>query len=216
MKRVVIVLCALLLVGTAAAQDQNLMGLVREADCPLVNGSSHSNECFNELYCGLQEFYLVVWNPWNAGRDQAITNIGGFECKLMLPDGFYLLGVQLPPQSINFKPLPELIVGTNVPVVGDQTVLATVTVLVPEYVGDVLYARLTPVNPVYQSIPGRLAITDANDEFSLQAVDAYGPVGIADDYTEPSLYFGDPQGQGTTCVVPNDKTSWGSLKADYR
>ncbi len=217
MNRIVIVCCALLLLaGSASAQEQNLIGLVSEADCPLVTNSTHTNDCFSEPYCGLQEFYLVVWHPWNTSLDQAITNVGGFECKLLLPDGFYLLGVQLPPMSINFKPLPEMLVGTNVPVVGDQTVLATITVLVPEYVGDTMFARLTPVNPVYQSIAGRLAITDANDEFSLQAVDAFGPLGIAADYTEPMLYFGDPQGQGSPCVVPNQPTSWGSLKADYR
>ena len=218
MSRLVIAICVLALLsgGTALGQDRNLIGLVNEAACPLLTSSSHSNDCFNEPYCGLQEFYLVLWNPWNEAKDQAIANVGGFECKLVLPDGFYLLGVQLPPASINFKPLPEMIVGTNVPVVGDQTLLATITVLVPEYVGDTLYARLTPVNQAYQSIAGRLAITDANDEFSLQAVDAYGPLGIADDYTEPMLYFGDPQGQGSPCVVGDAPTSWGSLKADYR
>ena len=216
MNRMVIAICVLMvLVGSASAEDKNLIGLVSEVDCQL-GSATHTSDCFAELYCGVQEIYLVLWKPWNDALDQAITNVGGFECKLVLPDGFYLLGAQLPPNSVNFKTLPEFFVGTNVPVVGDQTLLVTITVMVPEYVGDTLFAQLTPVHQTYQSIPGRLAITDANDGFSLQAVDAYGPAGISDDYTDAMVYFGDPQGQGLPCVVPNTSESWGSLKADYR
>ena len=210
-----IALVLLLLAGPAAGQTRNLVGLVSDAECPLV-ASTHFNDCFNELYCGVQEVCLVLVEPWNDALDAPISLIGGFECKLILPDEIFLLGITLPPASVNFKPLPELVVGTYMPVVGEQTVLATLTVLVPEYVGDTFYARLTPVGVVYQSIPGRLAITDAADEFSLQAVDAFGPDGISVDYTDPMLYFGDPHGSGAPCVVPNADETWGSLKALYR
>lgn len=210
-----ILLVTFVLAAPAAAQDRNLVGLVSDADCPLVITPSQ-NVCFAELYCGVQEFFLVAFNPWNDTLDAPITNIGGFECKLMLPPEVYLLNVVLPPLSINFKPLPELYVGTNIPVTGDQTVLASLTVMVPEYVGETMYARLTPVHVAYQSIDGRLAITDANDGFRLQAVDPYGPEGVAVDYTEPMLYFGDPHGQGAPCMVGDEESSWGTIKALYR
>ena len=208
-------LALLLLIGTAAGQTQNLVGLVIEPDCPLVTTAQH-NDCFNELYCGMNEIYLVVLNPWNTILDAPISNVGGFECKLILPSEIFLLEFALPPASVNFKPLPEMVVGTNIPVVAEQTVLATLTVLVPEYLGDTLFAGLSPVNPAYQSIPGRLAISDADDAFSLHAVDAYGPDGVAVDYTEPMIYFGDPRGSGAPCTVDNEEQTWGSLKALYR
>lgn len=210
-----IVLLSLVFVGTALGQTRNLVGLVRDPDCPLVV-TTPRNECFNELYCGIQESWLVIVAPWNTTLDRAIATVGGFECKLVLPDGVFLLGAELPPFSINFKPLPEFVVGTALPVTGDQTALVKLTVMVSEYVGDTLYARLTPVSVNYQSIPGRLAITDADDEFSLQAVDAYGPEGIAVDYTEPMLYYGDAHGSGSPCVVANGSETWGSLKSLYR
>jgi hypothetical protein len=208
-------LALLLLVGAAAGQTRNLVGLVIDADCPLVVTGGH-NDCFSELYCGVNEIYLVLLNPWNTTLDAPITNVGGFECRLVLPSEIFLLGVALPPASVNFKPLPEMVVGTTVPVAAEQTPLATLTVLVPEYVGDTLYAQLTPVNQAYQSIPGRLAISDAADEFSLHAVDPYGPDGVAVDYTEPMIYFGDPRGSGAPCAVGDDERTWGSLKALYR
>ena len=210
-----IILALLLLAGPVAGQTRNLVGLVRDADCPLV-ASTHFNDCFDELYCGVQEIHLVLVEPWNDALDAPISVLGGFECKLILPDEIFLLGIALPPVSVNFKTPPELVVGTYLPVVGEQTVLATMTVLVPEYIGDTIFARLTPVGVVYQSIPGRLAITDAADEFSLQAVDAFGPGGITEDYTDAMLYFGDPHGSGSPCVVPNADETWGSLKALYR
>lgn len=216
MSRLWMVAMALLLVaGPAVGQDRNLVSLVIEPDCPALITQQH-NDCFNELYCGVNEIFLVVINPWNTTLDAPITSVGGFECKLGLPSEIILLGMVLPPASVNFKPLPEMVVGTSVPVMGEQTLLATLTVLVPEYVGDTLYARLSPVNQVYQSIPGRLAISDANDGFSLFAVDAYGAGGVAVDYTEPMLYFGDPSGSGAPCAVGIDDGTWGSLKAQYR
>ncbi|HPF70143.1 MAG TPA: hypothetical protein PLQ13_05680, partial [Candidatus Krumholzibacteria bacterium] len=199
----------------AGAQERNLIGLVNDPDCPLVVTPSQ-NPCFAELYCGVQQIFLVAYNVWNDSLAAPITNIGGFEGKLVLPPEVLMLGVEMSPASINFKPLPEFVVGTNIPVDDEQTTLAVITVLVPEYVGDTLYARLTPVHVAYQSIPGRLAITDANDGFRLMAVDPYGAGGLAEDYTEPMLYFGDPHGQGAPCVVGDVEKSWGTLKALYR
>ena len=208
-------LALVLLAGTAVGQTRNLVGLVIEPECPLVTTAQH-NDCFNELFCGMNEIYLVVVNPWNTDLDAPLASVGGFECKHILPGEVFLLDFALPPASVNFKPLPEMVVGTNIPVGGEQTVLATLTVLVPEYLGETLFAGLSPVNQAYQSIPGRLAISDAADAFSLHAVDAYGPDGVAVDYTEPMIYFGDPHGSGAPCTVDNEGRAWGSLKALYR
>lgn len=191
MQPLLLLVCGLLLLALpAGAQERNLIGLVNDPDCPLVITPAR-NPCFAELYCGVQQVYLVAYNVWNDSLDVPITNIGGFEGKLVLPPEVLILGVEFPPMSIDFKPLPE-------------------------YVGETLYARLTPVHVAYQSIDGRLAITDANDGFRLMAIDPYGPDGVSVDYTEPSLCFGDPHGQGAPCVVADAEQSWGTLKALYR
>jgi hypothetical protein len=210
-----LILLLVLVAIPAAAQDRNLVALVHDLDCELVTNQA-DNPCFTQLYCGMHEIPLIIYNPWNDALDQPIATVGGFELKLVLPPEVMLLGVQLPPASYNYKALPELYVGGWIPVTGEKTVMAMVNVYVPEYVGTTVFARITPVHVTYQSIPGRLAITDGDDGFSLQAVDAIGPKGVTDDYEDPMFYFGDPHGMGSPCVVSSAEETWGGIKAQYR
>ncbi len=110
--------------------------------------------------------YVVLTNPYNQHTGAPISRIGGFEFRLELPSNVMLLNAALPPQSTNFMSPPNFVVGANVPVYGNAGTLATLTL--GEFTGTGGRVRLSPVSGP-QSIPGSLAVTDFNDDFSLSA-----------------------------------------------
>lgn len=206
--RSALIAAVLWLAAAPAARAVNELGLYVAADGWLID---------EYTYCGPVEVYLVVLDPYNPLRDRPITQVGGFECRVVLPPEVTLLEVRLPPSSVNFLPWPDLLVGVSVPVptTDDHVVLATIVVEVPEDLGTPVYAFLQP-NSSIPSIPGSAAITDAGDDFRLVAV---APAGGS--FDRPIFGFGyilDHPGGATMsgCIVALGDVSWGALKSSYR
>ena len=122
--------------------------------------------------------YVVIQNPRNFnvnnnGGVADITRIGGYEFKIILPDGVFLLGATLPPMTTNFhSDAANFLCGTNLPVIDGVATAVTLNLGAFTQVENYLY--LAPVNTI-PSIPGSLAITDYFDDFRLnQAYPASG------------------------------------------
>ena len=148
--------------------------------------------------------YVVLTNPYNNNINAPISTIGGFEFRIVVPANVYLLGAALPPNSTNFANQPDFLCGSNAPVVDSHVTLLTLTL--GEFTGTPSFIYLTPVQEAPQSVPGEMAITDYNDDFSISV--AYP---VSGDHLEPvfGLFTGD-------AVVPTDDASWGEVKNLYR
>ena len=155
--------------------------------------------------------YCVITNPRNyhygdpdGNEERTITRIGGFEFKIVVPAGVFILGQTLPPLTANFHPDPQnYFCGTNLVVVDDAAVCVTLNI--GAFGGDPALFFLSPINNV-PTYPGHLAITDYDDEFRESM--AYPSSGSFD-----APVFGlwqDP------IVVPTEDASWGELKTLFR
>lgn len=164
------------------------------------------------------DIHILLLNPMNSDGGAPINNVGGFEFMVEFPDMVSILGVQLPPLSINFLAPPQFLVGTNIPVTGPQVLLATIHVLVVDAPATMYYPTyIVPVMERFQSIPGFCAITDANDEFSLHVAMA-----VEGTYDLPVFTFipdallsksaASPVFPGP-CIVPTEARAWGEVKA---
>lgn len=141
---VLIVLVAVLAATTARAQlypEPNRVGIYFDTGATTnwaTRPAFHSSTA-----------YLVLTHPTGAGY-----GITAFECRLALPANAVLMGVQLPPQSINVETLPDLAVGLAVPLPwSSAVVLATITY----YASNTAPGSwtLAPVQP-YQTIPNAM------------------------------------------------------------
>jgi len=148
--------------------------------------------------------YVVCTNPWNDNTNTAISIIGGFEFKLVLPGNVFLLNAALPPQSTNFATPPEFLCGANAPVNNSISTLITLTLGWFDGVPGTI--SVTPVEIAPASVPGNIAVTDYNDDFSISVAKPSSGVGAFD---QPVFGMGTP-------VVPNDDTTWGGVKSLYR
>jgi hypothetical protein len=146
--------------------------------------------------------YLVISNPVDDGSGLPIGNIGGYECTVTFPAGWGIV-VTLPPNTTDFDgDAPDFFVSGLIPVTGMFTVLADITfqsfggggqggVFLNPYSGP-------------QTIPGSMAITDADNNFVPSAAHP-----ISGDYALPVAGICD-------AVVDNEDVSWGSIKSLYQ
>lgn len=203
MKRFFVTLAILaLFAGTAVAQDfgvyANEVGIYTtttpagEADTA-IGGCSGFGQFFT---------YLVISNPTDDGTGLPIANIGGYECTVTFPAGWGFV-VALPPNTTDFDgDAADFFVSGNIPVAGMHTVLADITFqsFGGASMGGVF---LNPYNGP-QTIPGEMAITDANNNFVASAARP-----ISGDYALPVAGICDG-------VVPNEDVSWGSVKSLFQ
>jgi hypothetical protein len=206
MKRFFVLFALLMLVaGAANAQfiyeHNNEIGIYLDPNPTAANAQELSN------YDGLPgqvAAYVVLTNPYNNNLNAPITVVGGFEFRIVLPANVFLLAATLPPNSTNFATAPDFLCGSNAPVVDNHVTLLTLNLGAFDGATSLLY--LTPVQDAPQSVPGELAITDFNDDFSISV--AYPVSG------DPALpVFGLFTGGA---VVPTEDASWGEVKSLFR
>ena len=161
--------------------------------------------------------YVVLIYPHNENTGELIQTVGGYEFRLEIHESIFVTP-HLPPSAFNFLEYPEFYCGAELPVVGNQCVLLSLDI--GTFTTDPTQFYLTPIsNAGAQSIPGDLAITDADDEHSLSRATP-----VSGNYLDPVFSMFDiwwaSAGQKylwEECwVVPNQTTSWGSIKAMYR
>lgn len=146
--------------------------------------------------------YVVLTNPRNEHTGELISSVGGFEFKLVVPANVFLLGVTLPPLTTNFATSPEFLCGANIPVVDGRARLLTLNL--GEFSMTPSQLFITPVVAAPQSVPGNIAITDYNDDFTISVAH---PVSGGFDLPVFGLW---------SCVVPTEDASWGEVKSLFR
>ena len=210
MKRFFVLFTALMLVaGVANAQylfeGNNEIGMFTVENPTAENAQEMS--CFMGGP-GQSTAYVVLTSPVNQNNGLMMANVGGFEFQLVYPAGPFVTAV-IHPSATNFMSPPDFFCGANIPVVGGQCTLITLTIGV--FTTDPIPWLITPVSdPTVQSIPGSIAITDADDNFSLS--EAYNTTGSVDGIWDVPV-FGMFECAG---VVPNEDVSWGSVKTLFQ
>lgn len=145
--------------------------------------------------------YVVLTNPYNENTGGSINVVGGYEFRLELPSSVILLDVTLPPVSANYVNPPNFTVGTMIPVSGDVAVLASLTL--GEFTGTGGRVLLAPTTAYSPSIPGSLAVTDYEDEFSLS-------VAVPSSGNLDSPVF------CVFCRQYDEESTWGGIKTLFR
>lgn len=194
-------LMLLVLPAAPAAADltdlQNAIGLYTDIPGDL---SDVSRLTAYEGDPGTFTVYAVLSNPYNENTGAPISLVGGFEFRLELPSNIILLDATLPPSSVNFMNPPNFYVGTSVSVSGDVAPLLTMTL--GEFSGSGGRIQLAPVSN-YPSIPGSLAVADADDEYSLSAA-------------VPSSGRLDAPVFCVFCRQYEEESTWGGIKTLFR
>lgn len=193
-----LIVVALLAPALAFGWGENNIGLyVTEAPT-----GDDAEATLNTGVPGSWDVYLVLTKAWNWDENQSIANVGGFECTLVLPDDWQIAGVTYPPNVLDLNNANEHFYCSGLwPTSFGTVTLATVTLGTFNPTPGHIYIEPYFVAP---SIPGSMAITDADYGFSLvQAEPSSG------DYSEPIF------GLNMT-VVPDEAVSWGDVKSLYR
>ncbi|MFN2370742.1 MAG: hypothetical protein ABR506_06240 [Candidatus Krumholzibacteriia bacterium] len=195
MKKMLLILAALSLVATGALAENNEIGIY------LTQDANPDNTVYNGA-AGSFTAYVVLSDPWNDNTNTPIAVVGGFEFRIEVPANMYLMGAALPPSTTNFASVPEFLCGANIPVVGGNATLITLTLGEFSMTPSLVY--LTPVVNAPQSVEGEMAVTDYNDDFTIS--NAY-PVSGGHDQPVFGLW---------TSVVPTEDASWGEVKSLFR
>ncbi len=157
---------------------------------------------------GLYDVYILCINPCNDATACNISMLGGFEFNLEVPDGWFIQAATLPACVLDFNSANNsFYCAGQVPVITvgplSTALLATVTLGCFSETPEAGYVYLAPYFAA-PSIPGHMAITDADDAFSLTRVD-------------PSrLYYDVPVLAINYFVVPTEDRAWGDVKALFR
>ena len=210
MKRFFVLFTALMLVA-GVANAQMLFDGENEIGIFMVENPTAEDAQDMACYMGSPgQFmcYAVLTNPVNQNLGTDMANVGGFEFQMVFPAGLFVTPV-LHPSATNFMSPPDFFCGANIPVVGGQCTLMTITV--GTFTADPAMWFITPVSaPTVQSITGSIAGTDADDNFSLS--EAYNTTGSVDDIWDVPVFGMFECGQ----VVPNEDVSWGSVKTLFQ
>lgn len=209
----VVAVLSLCLVGTAAAEITNRIGVFSTPDPPDLGCLfvPAPQSCYTRLIApvpGEYDVYVLAINPHNDNTGEPIHMLGGFEFDLEVPAGWFVQSATLPSCVLDFDGSNNsFYCGGQVPVDRSDPVvtvlLATVTLASFEDPPPAGYLHMAPYF-LAPSLPGMMAIADAEDSFSLtpavpSRVDFAVPV-LAINYT----------------VVPAEDRAWGDVKALYR
>ena len=157
--------------------------------------------------------YLVLTNPYNYAQgpigsevEAAVTAIDGWEARITFPADatWFTLSTTFPANAIDIGAKPDFVVGfaTSVPVTGNAVVLCTwqFMALAPTKFNTFFNVASIP------SIPGTMAIVDANDD-GPNLVSVYPST---NDFAVPVFSV-----NGTDAVAVENE-SWGGVKALFR
>lgn len=172
LRRISVVVLAALMVccwsGDAPAQylGNNSIGIYAQPDPQFNTNQEWLNlTCMEDFTGGSFTLYVVLKDPWSDPLDQAITQVGGYEFRIEWPLDYFITP-NLPSFTTNFLTAPDFLCGANIPVMGNGAVLMSLSC--GAFTGDPREFFITPIsNPAQQTIPGGLAITDANDNFTI-------------------------------------------------
>jgi hypothetical protein len=195
MKKLLIALTLLCMVVGGSALARNEIGIYTTPDADPLNASYEGAP-------GQFTAYVVLTEPWNDNTGTPIDVVGGFEFRLELPANVFLLAGVFPPATTNFATAPEYLCGSNIPVVNGLATLITLTLGEFSAVPGQIF--ISPVVVAPASVPGNIAITDFNDDFSISVATP-----SSGDFAEPifGIYMG---------VVPTEDASWGEVKTLFR
>ena len=211
MKRFLVLTVALMLVA-GVANAQFLFEGENEIGIFTVENPTAENAEDMACYMGAPgqfTIYCVLTNPVNQNLGFAMEAVGGFEFNLGYAAGLFVTPV-IHPSATNFMSPPDFFCGANIPVTGGQCTLITLTV--GTFTADPAAWYISPVSdPGVQSIPGAIAITDANDNFSISEAYTTAGSGEARDFSAPVFGMFD-----CADVVPNEDVSWGGVKTLFR
>lgn len=191
MKRLLFVALALIVAGSAVAEDQ--FGLWR------VENQGAWNELWlnyvpMEDIVGFHTLYVVL-------HDRSLFNIAAFEVGINWPSFVFPTALDIPNNGINFGDFEDLLVGYNIPVVSPdftRLVLATLTVFVAAPPAESAHVEFR--GAWLESIPGHNGpVVAAGFDFDiLVACGYYG--------NDPDVFlFG-----GT---IATESATWSSVKA---
>ena len=204
MKKFLFILAAMLIATTAMAENE--IGIY------VVENPTPERAAEDACYSGPPgQFivYCVLTDPVNQIEGTPMDNVGGFEFQMVWPTGIFVTPA-IHPSATNFQTPPDFLCGANIPVVGGQCTLITITV--GTFSDDPAPWFLGPVSdPIVQSIPGAMAITDANDNFSLAEAYSTAGSGAERDFSLPVFAMWD-----CANVVDNEDVSFGGVKALFQ
>jgi hypothetical protein len=131
MKRFFVLFAMLTLVaGTAIAQPPYLFEGENEIGLFVVENptaeSAQDDACY-DVAPGQFMIYCVLTNPVNQNLGTPMANVGGFEFNISWPAGLFVTPT-IHPSATNFASAPDFFCGANIPVVGGQCTLITITV----------------------------------------------------------------------------------------
>jgi hypothetical protein len=160
---------------------------------------------------GAYQAYLTCVNPFNEERGEPIRNLGGFELDVRVPADWIIESVEYPPNMMNFAGQPGSFFCSGIVPTGwtpdgtvpGCTVLATITFATFQESPRPDAFHLAPVY-VSPSIPGHMAVTDADEDFALSRA-----FPISGGYDAPVMAV-------DYWVVDGEDAAWGDVKALYR
>ena len=145
------------------ADCRNVVGIYTD---PAPTAGTIADLVMYEGVPGEFDAYIVLTNPYNTSLDQPITVVGGFEFRIEVPAGVFLLSAFLPPNTTNFAGAPgEFLCSTNLPVVDGAATCVSITL--GAFTQTENHIRVTPVADAPQTYPGEIVITDFNDDFRI-------------------------------------------------
>jgi len=205
MKRFFVIFAVVsLTVGVAYAQDfgeyPNEIGIYNT-----VTPTGDPSEIYIDSPTGAGGYnmFLVISNATDEGAGTALETIGGFELSVVRPAGWNMV-VTLPAAVLDLDGAAEHFYCSGaIPVTGDFTVLCEIQF--GSFGGAASgWILLTPYSNGEQSIPGHMAITDADNNFVLSRA-----FPISGDYEAPVAGI-------NMQAVDTEDVSWGSVKSLFQ
>ncbi len=204
MKRFFVILAVLSLAGAAFAQDfgeyPNEIGIFNTAT---PTGADSEIYIDAPTGAGGYNMFLVISNATDEGASTALETIGGFELSVVRPAGWNMI-VTLPAGVLDLDGAAEHFYCSGaIPVTGDFTVLCDIQF--GSFGGaESGWIFLTPYSNGEQSIPGHMAITDAENNFVLSRA-----FPISGSYEDPVAGI-------NMQATPTEDVSWGSVKSLFQ
>jgi len=187
---------ALMAPNSVVAANNNHIGIYA-TETPDINDLEASATL--ELSEGQFTIYVLVTMPYNDNTGMAMENLGGFEFRIEWPADWFVTPT-LHASATNFLSAPDFFCGANAPVVNNMVTVVSLACGTFDFSPTLFH--ITPISdPSQQTIPGSIAVTDADDNFSIsEAFPASG------DFANPVFGF-------NMTVVSNEDKAWGGVKA---